>query len=463
MGLSVPDVRVTRSRPPSPHLREELALSDCPDDAGPLDAEMMAGREGRQVPAADSWRLALVQRETKKGVRTAQIAANVTTFLEGHPWWREVVQYDEFRELVVTTRVPPWDREDMPADPKAGAWVDDDTARLRSWFSRVEGIDFAVPEVELGLAVAAQRHRFHPVRAYLSGLVWDGTPRIDTWLAELIGAADTPYTRGVGARWLISAVARVMRPGCQVDCMIVLEGAQGTGKTSTWRALVPVREWYSDTPLDLANKDALDALRGVWIVGLDELDSLRRGELTRVKTYISQTRDRYRRPYGHRPEDFARQNVFCGTTNEAEYLADRTGNRRFWPVRVERPIAWGRVAELRDQLWAEALLRFCAHDPWHVNTPELRRACEDEQAERAVTDPWVGLVRAWLALPVEQMAYRNGVTTAEVLEHCLQVRRADVEVRHSMRVAACLRELGLVRERRGRDYVYVVPGDPADA
>ena len=452
-----------RSRPPSPRLADELADSEG-EGGEPLDGTVeMPGNHGRVISVADVWRLALVQRETKRGVHTAAIGANVTTFLEGHPWWAGVVQYDEFHELVVTTRVPPWDREDMPVGAAAGAWTDDDSARLRAWFSRVEGIDFPLPEIEAGLQVAAQRHRFHPVRAYLRGLEWDGVPRIDTWLSDLVGADDTPYARAVGSRWLVSAVARIMRPGCQVDCMLVLEGAQGTGKTSTWRSLVPVREWYSDTPLDLATKDALDALRGVWIVGLDELDSLRKGELTRVKTYISQTRDRYRRPYGHRHVDFERQNVFCGTTNEAEYLVDRTGNRRFWPVRVGGPIEWGRVAALRDQLWAEALSRFDSGESWHVNTPVLRRLCEAEQSSRAIPDPWTGLVRTWIEGPVERMAYRNGVTTADVLEQCLGVRRADVEVRHSMRVASCLRELGFVRERLGRDWVYVRPADPADA
>jgi predicted P-loop ATPase len=268
-----------------------------------------------------------------------------------------------------------------------------------------------------------------------------------------------------------------MRPGCQVDCVLVIEGWQGAGKTSGFRALVPVPEWYADTGVVVGSKDSYGALHGVWIYGMDELDSARRVELTKLKNFITQTRDHYRPPYAARDQDFVRQNVFCGTTNEEQYLPDRTGNRRIWPARCLRQVDVAAIARDRDQLWAEAVVRFRAGHPWHVDTPGLKLLCEAQQAERQETDPWTEIVSQWLRAPTQvemwgQEAHRvpldlsAGVATADVLLHCLGLRRGDVEVRHEMRVGAALRDLGYRRrrvERDGRREYRYLPPEPEPA
>jgi predicted P-loop ATPase len=471
-----------RRPPPSTRLADELADTEGEPEYehAQLDGDELPGHGLRTVSSEQAWRLKIVTKELRDGaVVTCPIAANVATYLRHHPDWTGVVAYDEFRETIVTLSPPPWSAEDAPANVEAGVWGDGDSSRLRAWLVRVEGVDVPLSEVEQGLQLAADTNRVHPVRAYLDGLVWDGVPRLDAWLVTYVGAPDTLYERGIGPRWMISAVARIFEPGCQVDCVLVLEGQTGAGKTSAFRELVPAAEWYSDTSLDLSNKDSLDNLRSIWIYGLDELDSLRKGEVTRVKNFITARRDHYRPPYAKRARDFLRQNVFGGTTNEDQYLIDRTGNRRFLPVLAAPKVDWQGIARDRDQLWAEAVTRYRAGEVWHIDTPGLRALCVAHQEERVQADPWLEMIVSWLRAPSTRVTetnggytqttlvpldLRDGVTTAEVLEHCLHVRRADVDQRQSMRVGACLRELGYERERRTvggeRSYRYLRREEP---
>ena len=476
---------MSRPRPPAPHLRDLLAETEgAPhDEYASIDPNDMPDRLGHVVPRSEAWRDHLVRKEqrAKNGpgtvVVTSPIAANVATYLRHHPKWAGVVAYDEFRECTVCLRPPPWHDEDRPSRVEAGAWTDGDTPRLRAWLVRTDGLDVPLSEVEQGLAMAADLRRVHPVRDYLTALAWDGVKRIDTWLSAYAGTVDTLYERGVGSRWLISAVARIFEPGCQVDCTLILEGRTGLGKTSAFRELVPVPEWYADSGIDVTNKDSFDALRAVWIYGLDELDSLRKGDVTRWKNFLTAIRDHYRPPYGHRAKDFLRQNVFGGTTNEEEYFVDRTGNRRFWPVRVTREVDRVALVRDRDQLWAEAVYEYRAGTKWYVDLPGLRELCESQQAERLQRDPWVELIAEWLLAPATRetssdggyqqtrlvpLDLRDGVSVAEVLEHCLHVRRADIIPHHQQRVGAALRDLGYVRTRphrehgdAGRAYRYV--------
>ena len=400
------------------------------------------------------------------------VAANVTTILRHHNLWAGCVIYDEFRDCTVTSRPPPWDPEDAPEIHDEGPWSDGDTGRLVNWLVRAEHLNVPVCEVERGLAVAADMCRRHPVREYLRTCreAWDGEPRVDRWLAHYLGTSDGEYERGVGARWLISAVARIVVPGEQVDCTLLLEGPQGIGKTSALRGLVPVAEWYADSGLDLSNKDSLDALRAVWIYGLDELDSLRKGETTRWKTFLSQTRDHYRPPYARRTRDFARQCVFAGTTNERQYLVDSTGGRRFWPVRCGR-VDVEALRRDRDQLWGEACQRYVDGERWYADTPRLRCLCEEQQEERAQVHPWEDLVTRWLDKPMargadgfpELVDVSQGVSTTDVLIHACGVARERLSKSAETQVGTILRGLGYEAVRRDGRRLYVRPADEGDA
>lgn len=403
-------------------------------------------------------RLITVEKEVGRGAKKRLIRvvvptlANAITFLTDHPRWSGLLAHNDFAERIETLQPPPWDESERPANLGPGELVDSDTARLLAWFERSERLRFGERTIEQAIPVVAERNAYHPVRMYLRSLRWDAKQRLPNVLATHFSCASTEYTKAIGVRWFVQAIARVMTPGCQADCTLVLESReQGWYKTSAFRELVPVREWYSDTGIEIGNKDSMQALHGVWIYGLDELDSLSRSEITRTKTFLTQTVDRFRPPFGKRPRDFARQNVFVGSTNSTEYLTDKTGNRRFWPARLLRPIDLDAIRRDRDQLWAEAVARFDSNEKWHVDTPELRRLCEAEQAERVVEDPWLPIVGDWLRNPTVRehdglpgrLDLANGITTTEVLLGAIGMRADDVTKAAAMRVADVLRDLGL--------------------
>ena len=288
---------------------------------------------------------------------------------------------------------------------------------------------------------AARDRPFHPVKTYPQGLHWEGVERVDGWLSRYLGADDTEYSRAVGSRWLISAVARILRPGAKADCCLILEGPQGIRKSTALRTLAG--EYFTDELADLGSKDAAMQTRGVWIIELSELDSLSHSEVARIKAFMSRTTDRFRPPYGMRLVESPRQCVFAGTVNHSTYLRDETGGRRFWPIGCGR-IDVEALARDRDQLWAEAKARFDAGAVWWLETAELVQMASDQQIERYEGDPWEEVIGPW----VES---RASVSISEVLERCLEKAHALWTQTDKNRAARCLRALGWerYRERQG--------------
>jgi putative DNA primase/helicase len=242
----------------------------------------------------------------------------------------------------------------------------------------------------------------HPVRDYLGALAWDGVARIETWACRYLGAEDTAFNRNVGALWLISAVARIFRPGVKAD-MLVLEGPQGARKSTALKILAG-ENWFTDELPDLGSKDAAMHMQGVWIIEIAELDAIGKAEVSRIKAFLTRTTDRFRPPYGRYTIEVPRQCVFAGTVNPDTYLRDETGNnRRFWPVRCVT-IDIDALARDRDQLWAEAVARFRADAIWWLDTPEVVAAASAEQDKRYQADVWGDLIDHWITYEVRTVA-----------------------------------------------------------
>lgn len=405
-----------------------------------------AAVERMRVAEDVDWRERL---QLSKDGKPLSTISNVITILRYHEHWRGVLGYDMFGERLVKLKDPPWDPGDLPADPRRlrGEWVDEDTTLVMSWLARKEFVIVGKDTADAAVQAVAETNSFHPVRDYLRALKWDGVQRLEKILPTYFNTEDSEYTRGVGKRWMISAVARIMQPGCQVDCVMILEGPQGYGKSTALRELTGGDKWYSDTPITIGDKDSYQALRHVWVFALDELDSLKRSELTRTKSFISSRVDRYRPSFGRRAKDFPRQCVFVGSTNESEYLADPTGNRRFWPVTVERRIDWTPLQRDRDQLWAEAVAAYDAGEPWHVDTDEFRTMCEDQQGKRIQHDPWEDRVAEWLQNPRARETLRpiditDGVEATTALEHAVGKRMDSLTKFDQMRMCQVFRTLG---------------------
>jgi predicted P-loop ATPase len=260
-----------------------------------------------------------------------------------------------------------------------------------------------------GVQAEAAEHRFHPIREYLESLRWDGDQRIDAWTNVYLGASSSEYAAAVGARWLIGAVARVMKPGCKNDCALILEGPQGARKSTALRVLGG--SWFTDDVAEVGSKDSQLQIRGVWIIEWAELDAMSRVDVAKIKAFMSRSTDRFRPPYGHRLIELPRESVFAGTTNGDSYLRDETGGRRFWPIRCGGIDIDG-LARDRDQLWAEAVARFRKGESWWLDKQFLVEAAELEQAERYEGGIWDGIIPAWIT-------GRQSVSIDEVLAGCI--------------------------------------------
>ena len=340
-------------------------------------------------------------------------------------------------------------------------WSDVDDIELAHW-CQLRGVILKPATCAAAVQMVASHHRHHAVRGYLENLCWDGTPRLDMWLETYLGAridaetldaglSDddlnreeptpsekyTAYLRSVGPKWLIAAVARIYRPGCKVDHVIVLEGPQGCGKSTCLRILAG-DDWFADEISDLGTKDSAQDLRGKWIVELAEVAALKRGMLERMKAFFTRNVDHYRPSYGRRSMDFPRQCVFAGTTNADAYLADETGNRRFWPVKVTG-LSLDELKRDRDQLWAEAVVRFKAGESWWLDR-EVEAFAAEEQEQRRQGDPWEEPILEWLGRQT-----KTEHTVAEILSGALRREVGDWTQADLNRVARCLRANGYER------------------
>ena len=305
---------------------------------------------------------------------------------------------NEFTGKFCLVKDVPWRKCDDSAN--GIPWKDADEAELRCYLEKVYGI-YNVGKTTDAIDTTMLEHAFHPVRSYLTSLTWDEVPRGESLLINYLGADDTDYTKAVTRKWLTAAVARIMRPGCKFDNMLVLVGEQGIGKSFLGKKLG--QRWFSDTLLTVQGKEALESLRGVWIMEMGELSAMKKAEVESVKMFVSKQTDTYRAAYAKNSETHDRQCVFYGTTNDYEFLRDATGNRRFWPVACKPKYAKASVFDLTDydidQIWAEAT-------NWYMNgeelwlSPELSKKAMGVQAQFQTEDPRLGEIAAYLDTPI---------------------------------------------------------------
>ena len=393
-----------------------------------------------------------------------KIVANATTIFALDPRWSSVLAYQALSDRVVKLKAPEWHAHDAPAQIDPGPWTDADTTRAQAWLSREYDLDLGAEAVNAAVQASAAKRAVDPLRDYFDRLrgTWDGKPRCDLWLSAIFNAPDNVYSRAVGSRWLISCVARALRPGCQVDHVLVLEGLQGKGKSTALRKMCPSDDLFFDSELALGDKDAIQVLRGKWIIELGELGALNRHELTVVKAFVTRRIDTYRPSFGRRPVDAPRRFAFSGSTNEEEYLRDPTGNRRWWPVKVRGPVDLAAIDVHRDQVWAEALHRFEQGEAWHLDTAELVSLARNEQEQREEVDAWDERVGAFLSKALRdaplsavhaaacQCVRCAGVTTGGVLVGALGLEWGKLGKAEQSRAGAILRAAGWTKGAQRR-------------
>lgn len=299
---------------------------------------------------------------------------------------------------------------------------------------------FAPSEASVMQAVRslAEEQAYHPVQDYLRGLRWDGVERLAYVARGLLGA-EGELAATMVRRWFVSAVARALRPGCQVDTALVLVGPQGWRKSSFFRALAG--EWFADTEVRIGDKDGYQQIHAAWITEWGEIDRVtgarHAGE---VKAFVSRREDLFRPPYGRTTANFPMSCVIVGSTNDDQFLTDPTGSRRFWCLRVATPIDASAVARDRDQLWAEAVAALEAGEPWWLSADEDRER-EQFAEEHAVEDPWLAPLEQWL-----RGLDRDEVTAAEALCEMGLPRKEQTKT-NCARAGHLLRVLGLNRRK----------------
>lgn len=401
----------------------ELATAD-PDIAAVLAKERYEvatsefsgiGVDNSDEPA--NWMLRL---KTSAEGRIAKTADNLLIILENDPLLRGRVAYDAFACRGVSLGPLPWD-----PSPRRRPWTDNDDSGARWYLERVYGLT-GKDKVADALGLCGHAHAFDEVHDYLSLVSWDGVPRLDTLLIDYLGAEDNAYVRAVTRKAFTAAVARVMAPGCKFDTMTILTGPQGIGKSTLLKLMG--RGWFSDSIKTFEGKEASELVQGVWLVEIGELEAFNKSEIGRIKQFLSQCEDIFRAAYGRHVGWYPRRCVFFGTSNNGEYLRDKTGNRRFWPVDLaSQPPTKDVFHALEDEvdlLWAEAVVRWRLGEPLYLSG-DLTKIAYEEQENHRERSPREGLIREfverdvpddWLRWPLEQrrMYWADSVSLDEI-------------------------------------------------
>lgn len=390
-------------------------------------------RVGQDTP--DAGVSALLARTKQGGVR--QTISNVVTVLEADPRWLGRIWLDAYR-LVPMFNDGERDR----------LLRDEDVIELVVWLDRVYRLGISTARAQEAVVLVARRNERDGLMDYLSALEWDGTERLVLAGTRGLGADNEVYGKLL-RRWMIGAVARVFRPGCKFDNVLVLQGPQGAKKSTALRVLAG-DEWFNDSMIPIGSADTLLMLSSAWIHEVAELDSIRRRDATTVKAFLSAVVDKGRTAYARNVRSVPRRCAMAATTNEDDFLRDPTGNRRFWVVPCGTvDLDWFRAE--RNQLWAEAVHLFKGGERWWLEAWEewnveatLNAPFEEERPEEAEVARWV---YSRLAM---------GITTPFTLTDAvvgalgLRLEQAVRDKGLQSRVGPALRSIGCTRDQNAR-------------
>lgn len=387
-----------------------------------------------KAPSADpddevDWRAKLQKTDTGKIIPNVN---NALLVLENDPDVIDCFAYDQMSRTVMIGRAIGGNHHERRAA------TDVDITDLQRWLQIDGNVRISKETIGQAMERRAAASSYHPIRDHLLSLRWDGKPRLQTGLSRYLGAELGPYSAGIGMMFMVSMVARIFKPGCKVDHMLVLEGGQGTMKSTACRVLAGAA-YFSDNLPDLANKDSSQHLRGKWLIEVAEMHTFDRAQTALLKSFLTRQEERYRPSYGRLEVFEQRQCVFIGTTNKETYLHDETGARRFWPVRTGT-IDIAALRRDRDQLLAEAVVKYNDGTEWWPDQAFERDHIKPQQDDRYEADAWEDRVREYVSPLVR--------TTIDEVARAIGIEAPKIGTSDQRRLASILAILGWKRGKR---------------
>lgn len=335
--------------------------------------------------------------------KPVQSTENMYRILTCHPQFQGKLRFDAFKNVFEIQDINGW----RPLDDVDAIQVQCEISILFPEFRKI-GKEMIFD----AMMKAAKDAQIDSGADYVKALTWDGQPRLATWLSNVYGVPKDEYHASIGSNWLKGLVKRLVEPGCQFDYVLVLEGEQGIGKSSSLAVLGG--DWHSESTISTETKDFFMQMQGKAIIEFSEGETLSRTEVKRMKAIITMRTDRFRPPYGRFSLDFPRRCVFAMTTNQEEYLKDETGNRRWLPVRCEKKADLDWLRENRDQLYAEAYHRVHSGKETTYEFPEeLMKAAQEE---RRIHDPNTEAVIDWYTTQLTYDQRAEGITVSQAYQ-----------------------------------------------
>jgi putative DNA primase/helicase len=317
-------------------------------------------------------------------------AFNFSTILSNDVRIKGAFRYNDFDKRVYVYQPLPWRNV-----TKGEVIKNVDEAGLRNYIETVYGIASPM-KLSDAFEISQDKNKYHPVRDYLDGVVWDGKPRIDSVFNRYLGTEDNKYNSMAARKLFVGAVSRIMEPGVKFDLVVVFMGVEGVGK-STFIDKIG-KGWYSDSFYTLQGKEAMEQTQGVWIMEMAELSGLSKAAEEAAKHFISKREDMYRPPFKKGVEIFPRQVIFVGTTNNFNFLKRGEVNRRYLPVKTNPNAAcniWTTLDSEVDQLWAEAVFMYKKREPNYV-TREEESLMVETKSEHTEEDSDLGMVEEYV-------------------------------------------------------------------
>ncbi len=347
-----------------------------------------------------SWKNRLRKNENDQ-IKSSSIL-NIELILENDSNLKNMIGYNEFSGYVHLLE------DSKVFNRTAGTWQDSFETGILSYIEQAYNVVFDSKKFHSAVTNVSRRNMFNPVKKRIEKEEWDKVARVETFFIDLLGIDDNPYTREVTKRWLVGSIARVYNPGVKFEIVPIINGYQGAGKSTAVNRLY-TDEYFTDSLHGLGeNKDDYLQLQGNVIIELAELSSMKRTDVDKMKNFISAKVDVVRLPYERNNSRIPRKCVFIGTSNNSEYLKDSTGERRFYPLPVNKQAevkekAWDKEDSYFLQVLAEAKVLYDTGTPifFHPDQDkELIELAKEYQENAKTDDPIKDSIASYLSMEV---------------------------------------------------------------